>query len=46
MIEIAAYENLVTLAASANSVVVEAVDIYTHYLFLHPAQVFEEHEEV
>lgn len=46
MIVIGSYENSVTLSASANSVTVEAVDIYTHYLFLHPAHVLEEHEEV
>lgn len=45
-IEIAAYQNTVTLDPSANSCLVEAVDIYTHYLFLHPAQTMEEHEEV
>ncbi len=46
MIEIAAYTNTATLTASANTVTVEAVDIYTHYLFLSPAHVLEEHEEV
>ena len=46
MIEIGAYENTVTIAASANSVTVEAVDIYTYDLFLYPGQVTEDHKEV
>ncbi len=38
--------NSIALSPSANAVTVEAADIYTHYLFLSPAHVLEEHEEV
>ena len=37
---------MIEIAAHINSVTVEAVDIFTHYFFLHPAQVGVEHEEV
>ena len=40
------HANPLTLTPSANSVTVEAVDIYTHYLFLAPWQTTEEYQEV
>ena len=36
----------VTIEPSANTLTVEAVDVYTHHFFLHPWQTMEEHEEV
>ena len=44
--EILPHKNSAYVEDSTNSISIEAVDIFSHYFFLHAAQVGVEHEEV